>query len=178
MPRFIGELADTICDDFLHWPEFDKSARVANHTGYFCPGSGSLTLAGLPLQGDEEIITYATRGMELYRGFPQFIQALALVLAERPQAHAVIAGEDRICYGSPRPDGASWKKYMLSQVHLPMDRVHFTGGLPYGQYRDLLRCSTVHVYLTRPFVLSWSMLEAMACGCLTRPFVQIGRAHV
>ena len=135
-------------------------------TGYFCPGSRSLGLAGLPLQGDEEIITYATRGMEPYRGFPQFIQALALVLAERPQAHAVIAGEDRICYGSPRPDGTSWKKYMLSQVHLPMDRVHFTGGLPYGQYRDLLRCSTVHVYLTRPFVLSWSMLEAMACGCL------------
>ena len=135
-------------------------------TGYFCPGNGLPGIGGLPLQGDEEIITYATRGMEPYRGFPQFMQALALVLAERPQAHAVIAGEDRICYGSPRPDGKSWKEYMLNQVRLPMDRVHFTGGLPYGQYRDLLRCSSVHVYLTRPFVLSWSLLEAMACGCL------------
>ena len=135
-------------------------------TGYFCPGNGPMGFAGLPLQGDEEIITYATRGMEPYRGFPQFMQALALVLAERPQAHAVIAGEDRICYGSPRPDGTSWKEYMLSQVALPMDRVHFTGSLPYAQYRQLLRSSTGHVYLTRPFVLSWSLLEAMACGCL------------
>ncbi len=135
-------------------------------TDYFRPAPGPLHIAGLPLRGNEEIITYATRGMEPYRGFPQFMQALAIVLAERPQAHAVIAGEDRTCYGSPRADGRTWKEVMLDQVRLPQERVHFTGGLPYGQYRRLLCRSSVHVYLTRPFVLSWSLLEAMACGCL------------
>lgn len=135
-------------------------------TGYFSPKATPLTIPGLALRGDEHIITYATRGMEPYRGFPQFMQALALILAAHPQAHAVIAGEERVCYGSPRPDGKSWKEYMLGQVQLPLERVHFTGGLAYEHYRQLLRNSSVHVYLTRPFVLSWSMLEAMACGCL------------
>lgn len=135
-------------------------------TGYFSPKATPLNIPGLALRGDEHIITYATRGMEPYRGFPQFMLALALILAAHPQAHAVIAGEERVCYGSPRPDGKSWKEYMLGQVQLPLERVHFTGGLAYEHYRQLLRNSSVHVYLTRPFVLSWSMLEAMACGCL------------
>lgn len=135
-------------------------------TGYFSPKVTPLNIPGLALRGDEHIITYATRGMEPYRGFPQFMQALALILAAHPQAHAVIAGEERVCYGAPRPDGKSWKEYMLGQVQLPLERVHFTGGLAYEHYRQLLRNSSVHVYLTRPFVLSWSMLEAMACGCL------------
>ena len=149
-------------------------------TNWFSPQQETLNIPGVPLRGNEPIITYATRGMEPYRGFPQFIQALELILAEHPQAHAVIAGEERVCYGPPRPDGKSWKEYMLSQVRLPMDRVHFTGSLPYAQYRQLLRCSSVHVYLTRPFVLSWSMLEAMACGCLvvasdTEPVLEVIR---
>ncbi len=152
-------------------------------TGYFSPKAAPINIPGLALRGDEPIITYATRGMEPYRGFPQFMQALALILAAHPQAHAVIAGEERVCYGSPRPDGKSWKEYMLGQVQLPQERVHFTGGLPYEHYRQLLRNSSVHIYLTRPFVLSWSMLEAMACGCLvvasdTEPVREvIGRGH-
>lgn len=153
------------------FPEVLRNRLITLHDGidtqFFTPESEpSLAIAGLPLSGRETIITYATRGMEPYRGFPQFIESLPRILENIPTCHIVIAGDDRVCYGSPRADGLSWKQAMLAKVPLPPDRVHFVGRLPYGQYRQLLRCSTVHVYLTRPFVLSWSMLEAMACGCL------------
>ncbi len=136
------------------------------NTAFFSPRKTVLNISSLPLTGEEEIITWATRGMEPYRGFPQFIEALPALLQARKNAHVVIAGEDRSCYGPPRADGLTWKKYMLKRVKLPSERVHFTGSLPYGEYRSLLRCSSAHIYLTRPFVLSWSMLEAMSCGCL------------
>lgn len=120
----------------------------------------------LDLSGAEEVVTYAARGMEPYRGFPQFMEAMALLLERRSRTHVVVAGSERVCYGGPRSDGRSWKEVMLDKLSLPQDRLHFTGSLPYGQYRTVLQASSVHVYLTRPFVLSWSAVEAMACGCL------------
>jgi glycosyltransferase involved in cell wall biosynthesis len=136
-------------------------------TGYFSPQPGArLQLPGLDLSGAPELVTYSARGMDAYRGFPQFIEALGLLLARRPGCHAVIVGEDRIAYGPKPPEGESYKAWMLSKVALDPERVHFVGGLAYEQYRQVLRASSVHVYLTRPFVLSWSVLEAMAAGCL------------
>jgi glycosyltransferase involved in cell wall biosynthesis len=88
-----------------------------------------------------------------------------MVLRRRPGAHAVIAGSERVCYGTPHPSGKSYKAIMLEELDLPQDRVHFVGALPYGEYRRMLAASSVHVYLTRPFVLSWSAIEAMASGC-------------
>jgi glycosyltransferase involved in cell wall biosynthesis len=134
--------------------------------GYFAPAPGArLVLPELDLSGVEELVTYATRGMEPYRGFPQFMEAAALLLRERPRVHVAIAGSERVCYGTPLPEGKTFKQLMLERLDLPLDRVHFVGSLPYGQYRQLLLASSVHVYLTRPFVLSWSAVEAMACGC-------------
>ncbi|WBF68922.1 glycosyltransferase [Desulfovibrio subterraneus] len=140
-------------------------------TGFFAPLPAAelekgLVLPGLDLTGVREIVTYATRGMEPYRGFPQFMEALPRILAERPNAHVLVVGEDRVCYGKPPAQGGSWKSLMLEKLKgtAGMDRVHFTGPLPYGQYRLVLQHSLAHVYLTRPFVLSWSMLEAMSCG--------------
>ena len=78
----------------------------------------------------------------------------------------VIVGEDRICYGPPLPPGETYKKKMMDKIPLDPERVHFVPALPYGQYRKVLQSSTVHVYLTVPFVLSWSLLEAMSCECL------------
>jgi glycosyltransferase involved in cell wall biosynthesis len=153
------------------FPAIFQDRLIVLHDGidceYFSPeAKPRLNIPGLPLSGEETIITYATRGMEPYRGFPQFIEALPQVLSSNSDCHVVLAGEDRVCYGAQRGDGRTWKEIMLERVSLPTDRVHFVGRLPYGQYRQLLRCSSVHVYLTRPFVLSWSMLEAMSCGCL------------
>jgi glycosyltransferase involved in cell wall biosynthesis len=115
-----------------------------------------------PGQPEAEIVTYATRGMEPYRGFPQFMRAAALIQRRRPQARIVVAGDDRVVYGAR---GDSWKARMLAELpQLDQSRLHFAGTLPTDQYRALLQTSSAHVYLTVPFVLSWSLLDAMACG--------------
>ncbi len=87
------------------------------------------------------------------------------LLQKRKNLHIVIAGEDRVCYG-PKLRNTTFKELMLKNLNLDLSRLHFTGGLPYKEYRKLLQISSVHCYLTYPFVLSWSMLEAMATGCL------------
>lgn len=134
-------------------------------TDYFAPSPGRPAL-GLPIPPDAPVVTYATRGLDPYRGFPQFMRAAALLLARRPNLHVVAAGEDRVFYGATPPGGGSWKAAMLAELKdLDLARIHFPGPLPYDAYRDLLRASSVHVYLTVPFVLSWSLLEAMATGC-------------
>ena len=112
----------------------------------------------------KELITYATRGMEPHRGFPQFMEALAELQKSRPDLHCVIAGNDSVHYGSKPADGKTYKELALENLELDETRIHFVGLLPFGQYRDLLCASDCHVYLTLPFVLSWSLLEAMACA--------------
>jgi glycosyltransferase involved in cell wall biosynthesis len=136
-------------------------------TAFFRPNPGAkLVLPGLDLSQVDEIVTYATRGMEPYRGFPQFMEAVALIQQRRPNCHVVIAGNDRVAYGKSLPDGKTYKQLMLEKLPLDLSRLHFTGSLPYDQYLQVLQASSAHIYLSRPFVLSWSMLEAMASGCL------------
>lgn len=132
----------------------------------YAPAPGEkLILPSLDLSHVDELITYVARGMEPYRGFPQFMEALAIVLRERPNAHAVIVGEDRVAYGKKLPEGESFKKRALETLKTDWARVHFTGLLPRPDYLRVLQASSVHVYLTIPFVLSWSMMEAMSTGC-------------
>ena len=152
-------------------PEFRSKLTVMHDgidTNTFKPNRGvKLVLTDIELDLSEaaELITYVSRGMEPYRGFPQFIAALQILQRRRPQCHAVIVGEDRVCYGSPRTDGKTYKEAMLEEFSLDMSRVHFTDGLPYSDYLRVIQASDVHVYLTYPFVLSWSMMEAMSVGC-------------
>lgn len=124
------------------------------------------TVQGLDLAALPEIVTYATRGMEPYRGFPQFFKSIPGILAERPNCHIVIMANDEVRYSASRTDGKTWGEVMRAEVPFAADRVHFLNFGPYEEYRKVLRASSVHVYLTAPFVLSWSMLEAMSCGCL------------
>jgi glycosyltransferase involved in cell wall biosynthesis len=138
-------------------------------TNFFKPDPGRKLVLGngkLDLSGVSEIVTYATRGMEPYRGFPQFIEAAHLLLKARPNTHIVIAGDNRVAYGKQAPDGKTYKDLLLEKFPLDPARTHFVGSLPYGEYVKLLQCTSAHVYLTRPFVLSWSLLEAMSCGAL------------
>jgi glycosyltransferase involved in cell wall biosynthesis len=138
-------------------------------TDYFRPlvqNKLSLPTLDLDLQEHREIVTYVARGMEPYRGFPQFMETLAILQKRRPGLQAIIVGADRVAYGKPLPGGKSYKELMLERLPLDLSRIHFTGLLPYSEYLKVLQASSVHVYLTRPFVLSWSMLEAMSAGCL------------
>jgi glycosyltransferase involved in cell wall biosynthesis len=153
-------------------PEYHSKITV-HHDGvdtqFFQPQPGAklvLPRINLDLQDVPEIVTYVARGMEPYRGFPQLIETIALLQQRRPQCHAVIVGENRVAYGKTLPDGKTYKDFMLEKVPLDLSRVHFTGLLPYPEYLQVLQASSVHIYLTRPFVLSWSMLEAMSAGCL------------
>jgi glycosyltransferase involved in cell wall biosynthesis len=153
-------------------PEFLPKIKVLHDgvdTDFFTPQpSAKLVLPHLNLDLAEasEIITYVARGMEPYRGFPQFMQTVSLLQKRRPQCQVVVVGEDRVAYGKNLPDGKTYKQLMLETLPLDLSRLHFTGLLPYSQYLQVLQASSVHIYLTRPFVLSWSMLEAMATGCL------------
>lgn len=130
-------------------------------TDYFRPDPAA-RLPGI----EGEIVTYATRGMEPYRGFSEFMRAAALLQRRRPNLHVVVAGEDSVHYGERLPAGDSWKRRMLTELtDLDLSRLHFVGTLPTEQYRRLLQASSAHVYLTVPFVLSWSLIDALACGC-------------
>lgn len=112
-------------------------------------------------------MTYSARRLEPYRGFHILMRTLPKVLDECPQARIVIVGRDGVSYGRPPADGKNWREHMLAELagRLDLSRVHFIGWLPYEQYLAVLRVSSVHVYMTYPFVLSWGLVEAMAAGC-------------
>lgn len=115
--------------------------------------------------GEAEIVTYVSRGFEEYRGFPQAMRALALLQQRRPRVQVLIAGSDIVAYGAGRRDGRSWQTWAQEEAGLVKERTHWLGPLQEDAYHQLLACSDVHLYLTVPFVLSWSLLEAMAVGC-------------
>lgn len=117
----------------------------------------------LSLPAGSEIVTYVSRGFEPYRGFPQFMEAMRIVLSRRPKCHAVLVGSDYVAYGQERK-GPTYKEEEEQKGGYDRSRVHFTGHLMRGDYQRVLRASCCHVYLTRPFVLSWSFLEAMSFG--------------
>ena len=125
-----------------------------------------LSVGGATLRPGDEVVTFVSRNLEPYRGYHIFMRALPELLALRPNCHVVIVGGSGVSYGTPAPAGTSWRDLFLDEVTPRIDRsrVHFLGHIPYGQYRAVLLLSAVHAYLTYPFVLSWSLLEAMAAG--------------
>ena len=128
----------------------------------------ALVKAGITLGAEDEVVTYVARNLEPYRGFHIFMRALPQLLKLRPRARVLIVGGDQVSYGSKPADGRTWRKTMTDEIgkHVDKSRVHFLGRLPYADYLRLLQISTVHAYLTYPFVLSWSLLEAMSAGCM------------
>jgi glycosyltransferase involved in cell wall biosynthesis len=117
---------------------------------------------------EEELVTYVARNLEPYRGFHVFMRAIPEIQRRRPKARIVIVGGDEVSYSPRLPPGETYRARMLRELEgrIDLSRVQFLGRIPYARYLDVLRRSSVHVYLTYPFVLSWSLLEAMAAGCL------------
>ncbi len=164
-------LAPTAWQKSRHPPEFHPKIRQifdGIDTQAVAPAAGArFTLDdGRVLTAADEVVTYVARNFEPYRGFPSFMRAVPLLLASRPNAQLVMVGGDEVSYGTPPPGGGSWRAAMLKEVDLSpfAGRVHMPGRLPYARYLSLLQISSAHVYLTVPFVLSWSAVEAMACG--------------
>lgn len=119
----------------------------------------------LRLTRADEIVTFVNRNLEPSRGYHIFMRALPALLAERPRSRVLIIGGDGVSYGAA-PQQGSWKQIFLDEVadRIDRDRVHFLGNVPYPTYVAALRLSRAHVYLTYPFVLSWSLIEAMSLG--------------
>ncbi|WP_187432298.1 D-inositol-3-phosphate glycosyltransferase [Roseobacter fucihabitans] len=120
-----------------------------------------LEKCGIPK--DAELVTYIARGMEPARGFPEVMQAIERLQKTRPKLHAVIIADDRVAYG-PKPSGKSWKNHMLDTLDLDLARLHFVGLVPRPVMIKFLQATGAHLYLSSPFVLSWSFVESMACG--------------
>lgn len=114
----------------------------------------------------DEVLSFVNRNLEPYRGYHRFLRALPAVMAARPGVQVVIVGGDGVSYGAPPPGGGSWRDHFLAEQRdrLDLSRVHFTGRIPYGDFVRLCQVARVHCYLTVPFVLSWSLLEAMGAG--------------
>ena len=131
--------------------------------------AGAITVAA-----NQPLLTYATRGMEPLRGFPEFLRALPAVLAAQKDLQVVIAGRDRSAYGAPAPShSGSWKEMVLAELgEFPgRKRIAFIGLIPRGGYRQMLQRTNLHCYFSQPYVTSWSLFEAVACGApvLTNP---------
>lgn len=122
---------------------------------------------GRVLTAADEVVTYIARNFEPYRGYPSFMRAVPHILAARPNAQLVMVGGDEVSYGAAPPGGGTWREAMAREVDLAAfaNRVHVLGRVPYARHLSLLQISSAHVYLTVPFVLSWSAVEAMGCGC-------------
>jgi len=116
----------------------------------------------------DEVITYVARNLEPMRGIHSFLRALPRLLERRPKAQVVVVGGDGVSYGAAvEPPFRSWRARFWPEVAGQVDarRVHFVGQISYERYLSLIQLSSVHIYLTYPFVLSWSLLEAMSAGC-------------
>ena len=126
-----------------------------------------LARARLTLRSGDEVLTFVNRNMEPYRGFHVFMRALPEIQRRRPNLVTLVVGGDDVSYGKRLPPGETWRQKMLAEVgsHLDMSRLRFVGRIAYADFLAVLQVSAVHVYLTYPFVLSWSVLEAMAAGC-------------
>ena len=152
--------------------EFHQKIKVIADgvdTDLFKPNSDAKFVipgTNIELSAKDEVITYGTKGIEYFRGFPEFIVAVEELLVKRPNAHFVITGEDKIYHKLIDDEVKSYKEMAVKNLNLDMNRVHFVGTLPKEEYAKLLQISSAHVYLTVPYRLSKSMLDAMSTGCL------------
>lgn len=163
-----------------HWqastvPEVLRHRLSVIHEGIdtksACPSANAfvrLRGAGLIFRPGDEVVSFVARQLEPYRGFHVFMRMLPLLQTLRPNAHVVIVGGDGVTYGLPPESGLTWRQQLLLELEglLDLPRIHFVGRIPHSVLHNLFQVTACHVYLTYPFVLSWSMLEAMSCGAV------------
>jgi len=151
--------------------EFHSKIRVIHEgvdTAFVRPDpDAAVELDGMTLKRCDKVVTFLSRNLEPYRGFHVFMRTLPLIQKACPEARIVIIGGDGVSYGRRLPEGQTYRAMYAAEAGDKVDwsKVHFTGRVPYNRYLSLLQVSSAHIYLTYPFVLSWSMIEAMSLGC-------------
>jgi len=127
----------------------------------------TLKVGRMRVSPGQKLVTYVARNLEPYRGFHSFMRALPAILNARADVVVSVVGGDEISYGAAHPNGP-WREVMLAELQgkLDLSRIHFLGKIPYEKHLKLLQRSDAHVYLSYPFVASWSLREALACGCV------------
>jgi len=150
-------------------PDPSATLEIAEATSIV--GRQTLTIPAVTLRRGDEVLTFVSRSLEPYRGFHVFMRSLPAVLRSRPQCHVVIVGKLQAHYGPMPRHGSNWRDVLLNEIAPQLDqsmleRIHFLGHVTYARYLQVLQVSRVHAYLTYPFILSWSVLEAMALGSL------------
>ena len=145
--------------------EFFKPNTTLDFTNSSVTINGEYASASI---GPEELLlSYATRGMEPLRGFPEFMRTLPSLLEDLPHLKVIVGGRDRSAYGPQAPSHqGSWLKKTLDELPVLKDhpRVIFTGLMSYENYRLMLYRTNLHCYFTKPYVTSWSLFEAVASG--------------
>ena len=140
------------------------------------PGHSRIVTGAVPDEGGpfitlsrkDKVISFVARNLEPYRGYHAFMRALPELQSRNPDVHVLIAGGDGVSYSPVPSGGKSYKSIYLDEVRSSIDfsRIHFVGHIPYVALRSIFRITSAHIYLTYPFVLSWSLLEALSCGSL------------
>ncbi|WP_040508660.1 glycosyltransferase family 4 protein [Gluconobacter morbifer] len=127
----------------------------------------NLVIGDVRISPKDTLISYVARNLEPYRGFHTVMRSLPRILSERKDAHVILVGGDQVSYGVSPGNGKNWREVLLQEMEgqLDLDRVHFVGKVAYDDFRAILKRTDAHLYLTYPFVASWSLREAMACGC-------------
>lgn len=146
----------TVCHDGV-----DTKTLVKNREASFKLENGQT------LTREDEVVTFVNRNLEPYRGYHIFMRALPDLLKTRPNAQILITGGDGTSYGARPPEGQTWKQMYIDEVRgqisdADWNRVHFLGRIPYDKFIAMLQVSRAHIYLTYPFVLSWSLIETMS----------------
>jgi glycosyltransferase involved in cell wall biosynthesis len=179
--NFNARLTLEDCDFALCPTQWQASAYPARHQKkikiihdgidtQFCAALPDVTMrfsSGAALCKSDLVLTFVARNLEPYRGYHWFLDALPFLFKAYPNLHVVIVGGDGVSYGAPPKEGRSWREKFWQTVRhqLPTKQVHFVGKIPHTELIKLFSISTAHVYCTYPFVVSWSLLEAMSCGC-------------
>ena len=153
-------------------PEFQGRRLHVVHEGIdttiACPNPAvSYGVRGVTIDRSVPTITFVNRNLERLRGFDMFMRALPMIQKAHPQVRVLIVGDNEPGYAGSTTGARPLRQVMLEELsgQLDLDRIHFLGRIPHAQLMALFQASWVHVYLSYPFVLSWSLLEAMACGC-------------
>ncbi|TBU95471.1 glycosyltransferase family 4 protein [Phytopseudomonas dryadis] len=154
----------------LHPAAYHDKIKVIHEgidTAHLGPDANAVFILpdGRQLKAGDPVVTYVARNLEPYRGFHQFMRALPRLLAAHPTCQVLVIGGDDVSYGTRPKDAPNWRAKLLRENPVDPNRVHFLGKVDYATYRTALQVSAAHIYLTYPFVLSWSLLEALACGC-------------